>query len=674
MKRMIWLFCLALLGPGSARAEVARWPAKVSKVLVFSNQARVFREAWVPLRGGTVTAALADLPASMVPDSLRVECKTADVERVSLEQRRGKLPRQEEAEAMVKKLEAQMDRLARVAAEDRMLRKELSLIDRLGLDTSTPTPTPGGRNAPSEGMFADAWSTILTWSSSRSGAIRAELLRLADRRRELQNGLDKLLVEASEYRLSSVGQPVMQVQARLKGKAGKHRVTVVYDVVQVRWVPSYDLRYLPNKQAVEAVYYAVTRQQSGEDWSDARLRYSTSMPTRLLAIPELPTWTLGRRRDFHPTPVKRPETRPDTWRPSASVEPVPPVVQKLSRLVDRASRGEGSSLGAGWSSNEGRKDVLKDRFAKESRNAYRPRPAKPRDSSRLERERRPAELDMDDGVEEEAAAEVMADASPMPSVAPSAPAGVQLSAKRMSSVRTGGSAAPPTEQVPWSDAGYRPPYIPSDLPAAAAQGYRFTLYAPGKHTVPANNKDHRIPLLRRTVSVKPVYRITPGVSPYAYLVARMKNDTGKPILRGRAYLFSGTMYSGTSWINTALPGREIELPLGVDDSVKVERQQDQKTAVKGVVFKDDATVYTVQIQVANNHPYPIRVELLDQVPRAEGDKIKVGGFSSDAGMTGPDSRGRVRWEGTVKANSVKTLSFTFRIVRPRDWEVRQYNG
>jgi len=159
-------------------------------------------------------------------------------------------------------------------------------------------------------------------------------------------------------------------------------------------------------------------------------------------------------------------------------------------------------------------------------------------------------------------------------------------------------------------------------------------------------------------------------------MAEVKNTTGRPILRGHANLFAGTMFSGRSWLNTALPGKAIQLPLGVDDAIKVERHLTQKTVVQGVLFKDDVTEYTVQIEIANHHRYPIQVELEDQVPVKMGRKVEVKAFSSSPAMklSRPEKLGKVTWQGRVGASSVKKLRFSFQIVRPKDWELRQYDG
>jgi uncharacterized protein (TIGR02231 family) len=158
-------------------------------------------------------------------------------------------------------------------------------------------------------------------------------------------------------------------------------------------------------------------------------------------------------------------------------------------------------------------------------------------------------------------------------------------------------------------------------------------------------------------------------------VARVKNTTGRPILRGHANLFSGTMFAGRSWLNTSLPGRTIRLPLGVDDAIKVERHTSQKTVVKGTFFKDDITEHTVTIEIANHHRHAISVEVEDQIPVKKGRKVEVKNFTARPGATrGPDERdGIVTFKARIGASSVKKLRLSYQIVRPKDWELSQHD-
>jgi uncharacterized protein (TIGR02231 family) len=234
-------------------------------------------------------------------------------------------------------------------------------------------------------------------------------------------------------------------------------------------------------------------------------------------------------------------------------------------------------------------------------------------------------------------------------------------------------ATTPTEEVPWTDTGYRPPYLDPDLPAASAKGHRFTMDAPGRHSVVANDVAVRVPLLRERFGVTPVYKIVPGRSKAAYLTAEIFNSSGRPVLRGHANLFTGATYSGQTTLETAVPGAKLLLPLGVDEGVKVNRMINQRTVSTGVVFKDEVSEYTVTIEIANHRRHPIRVEVEDQLPVTANKDTKVEGFEARPAMSGPELDGRVTYQGTVGAGSVQKLVIKFRIVRPKNWELRQHD-
>lgn len=654
--------------------------SKVDRVIVYSDQARVFRRAKVELRGGAAKVHLGGLPDAALRDTVRVTCSGAEVLGVEVSWSREQLVRQQQAKQLLERLEQLQDRARTLDDEREVLEGEIAIVDALRLGR---LPAPERRGF-AIGLFAGAWRQILSWSEARIARARARLAQIAETRHQLSRDLHGAQVDAKGFDLQRVTEPSWNVVAALKG-AGQQTITVSYLVRGPRWIPSYDLRYDAESRTVEAAYYALVRQSTGEDWDKAQLRFSTSQPTALLAVPELPTWTLGRKRDFMPTPRPRADPAPQRWEPDPAAVPLDPLVQRLREALAVAAGAPttGTTKGdvdrdADGVQDEEDADVDK-REAEKKPYAYRPRPPA----------RRRAASPLDDLVRLEgraaAAPPAQAPPPPAPSAAPAepmeaevaadeAPARTSVGSVLAKTVSRGWGRSTPQEQVPWTDVGYQPPLVDRDLPAAAAEGYRYTLYAPGRHSVPANGEDRRIPLVRHRLAVKPVHHIVPGRSEAAYLTAELKNTTGRPILRGHAHLFAGAMFSGKSWLNTALPGRSLKLPLGVDDHVKVVRHTRQQTVVEGVVFKDDVSAYTVEIEVANNHRYPIRVELEDQIPLQSGDDVEVKAFSAKPQMSKPDKQGRVRWQGKVAAGRVQKLSFSFQIVRPKDYELQQHGG
>ncbi|MCA9665089.1 MAG: mucoidy inhibitor MuiA family protein [Myxococcales bacterium] len=773
--------------------------AKVDRVRVFSQYARVYRKSWVRLtQADTETRfALVDLPEAARRSSLRVQSKSqgARVVRVETHRVRPMLPRQKKTEALIKRLEALLSQQRALDDRRALMQKQLSFVDGLGVADIDSLAQRRRLTGP-VGLHVRAWQRILDWTGTRAATLRKDLLALSEKRRLLRRELHKLRVEGKELQREVLRKTALRVFVTLRGAVGKHGLELSYLVSDSRWMPSYDLRYLPKARAVKATYYAMVKQETGEDWKSARLRFSTGRALQLLAIPELKTWTIGRKRDFHPRPRPRLEPSARRWR--APPPPPPPdlLLQQLQRLAGKPTppvvhlprgrhRFHRGSLGgrphvsyseryydlqrrhdqrrgtARYLANITRQVVALERAAYRARDIVRlncvrskrrtlrafgnmlrrwPRRARIRyiivrragrllvearncvgaDAAYLGRTKSLAKkrdtakdglLDSDDDedrgeakekkkVEEaksqpEPVSTPRASAPPPPappakaSYAPRAQRSVSRVQVLADAPATGGASfgvrfsrrRKPRESVPWTDTGYRPTPLHRDLPAAAAKGYRYTLYAPGTHDVSASGKERRIPILEQQLAVRPLHRIVPGRSKLAYLVGTLTNSTGRPILRGHANLFAAAasnrfMFTGRTWINTSLPGAKLELPLGVDDGVKVSRYTKQKTVIKGLIFKDDVTRYTVTIEVANHHGYAIEAQVVDQVPLVlpRARKVEVKRFDSASGFSKPDADGRVRWRGRVAPQSKVTLTFTFDLVRPKDWRMRQHGG
>ena len=283
-------------------------PARVDTVLVYSTEARVFREAKVALKvRGARRVALVDLPRLALPGTLKLECDSARVEGVEVIRTRGNLPQQARAKELVDKIELVTDRLTDLEDERQVLQQELSFIEALGLrrEPTGTAPRPGP-----EGLFAGAWQQILTWMGQRSGKLRARLALLAAESRTQDKALHKLKVKAREgFDPAALDRQVSRVVATVAGGVGAHKVRLSYRVAGVRWVPSYDLRYLPARRAVEATYYATVNQRSGEDWDRARLRFSTGLPTQLLACPSCRSGPWGASATSRPRRGRAPSAR-----------------------------------------------------------------------------------------------------------------------------------------------------------------------------------------------------------------------------------------------------------------------------------------------------------------------------------------------------------------------------
>lgn len=70
-------------------------------------------------------------------------------------------------------------------------------------------------------------------------------------------------------------------------------VELSYLVNAAGWTPSYDLRASNTTEPIKIVYKANVYQSTGEDWTNVRMKLSTSNPNRSHIKPELPVWYIN---------------------------------------------------------------------------------------------------------------------------------------------------------------------------------------------------------------------------------------------------------------------------------------------------------------------------------------------------------------------------------------------
>jgi uncharacterized protein (TIGR02231 family) len=219
----------------------------------------------------------------------------------------------------------------------------------------------------------------------------------------------------------------------------------------------------------------------------------------------------------------------------------------------------------------------------------------------------------------------------------------------------------------------RPTFSDPYLPAVSAGGFDVVFPAPLPATVPSQADTVRVPLAVRTYDVTTFYEATPSLATTAYLKATVKNGAQVPLLAGPASVFVKGSFAGDATLATTGPGGVLELPLGADEDIRLTRTVVPTTRREGfVVGEQDVTDYAVRIEVGNYKKRPVTIRVVDQIPKTSVDKIAIDLVTtSPPTSTPPDGDGLLRWSVDVPAGGSKTLTFTYRVARPKGWRLSQ---
>lgn len=184
--------------------------------------------------------------------------------------------------------------------------------------------------------------------------------------------------------------------------------------------------------------------------------------------------------------------------------------------------------------------------------------------------------------------------------------------------------------------------------------------------VPADGQTHRTTLAILELAADLDYLTVPKLAPEAYLRANVTNTSAHTLLSGPIAIFHGADYVGTSALAQAVPpGAEVELQLGVDDRLVVERELVSRATSRKVVGSLRRTDVGYAITLTNHTGRAARVTVRDQVPVSRHEGIAVKDFHAAPAPGETTDLGQLTWPAELAPGATKKIEFGFRLEHSR---------
>lgn len=670
------ILSLLQVTPAEGRAEVLAKPEPavsapdkpaialpIREVTVYSDRARVVRSGEVPLSNGQQRVRLPQIPATADPSSVRLEVQNASVARIEVRRADlGELP-VGEAEKLLREIEAARDQEAALEQKRQTIAAEREMLESL---RPTSSPILDAKAQPAL-LETGGWRTALSFLETRAAADADQERSLEQQLRTLRRRLEQLCAKAQQMAAGANGVPGWVVEALLDGRGANARLSLAYLAANARWYPAYDVRYTPGASDVEVDFAGLVSQETGEDWTDARLVLSSAIPATTTSVPKLPAWKIGEKDQFIPTPFPKPEELPPVL-PLPMPRPVPasrnserlrqalvaaaqvgiqqPAMNGELQFLDDSVQGYLSKPSGAYAESK-----KKDKGGRKAANAPAPQRSRP-----------PAPPPMAPA----------AAPPPMEREMPAAKVASEVAVSRPSSL-LGKSRSEPTEGVSFSAVrGWQMPSYSGDLPAALAGGYDFTYTSARPESVRSGGEARRVGLHAARFPARALVTIFPALKKQAYLVAEVSNNSDKPLLSGSANLFVGADLQGQAKLPTIAVGEKLTLPLGIDEGIQIERNVNVVTKETGLISKDDVTTYEVVIELLNPRGAAVEAKVTDQIP-LKGDRyveVALDRMEPQAILT--KEEGTLEWQLPLKGGAKQVIKFAYTVTRPRNAKLRQW--
>ena len=199
----------------------------------------------------------------------------------------------------------------------------------------------------------------------------------------------------------------------------------------------------------------------------------------------------------------------------------------------------------------------------------------------------------------------------------------------------------------------------------------FTFVLPRKVDILSDGEPHRVLISKSKTEAKYSWFTIPKLVPNALLKTSMKNPFTFPLLTGPVSVFSDQKMVGTASINTAvLADGELELSLGIDEGIKIERKLLKKhTDYSGILSKETTVNFEYAIEITNGKGKGITLDLNDQFPLSRNEKIRVERLAPGSGEATISEDGKITWNVQLAPGAKKSIPLKYKVSYPKDLTV-----
>lgn len=214
--------------------------------------------------------------------------------------------------------------------------------------------------------------------------------------------------------------------------------------------------------------------------------------------------------------------------------------------------------------------------------------------------------------------------------------------------------------------------VPSmrEMTATVEQGMTAASYTPARPAaVPADGASHRVTIAALELEAELDYVTAPVRSTDVHLRATVVNSSEHALPAGRSAVFHEAEFVGSAALPVWAPGEDVELALGLDDRVRVERKLVRRTAGKATLGSTRRREVEYETTIANHTPRPARITVLDQVPVSRDHEITVKDLVTDPQPAESTELGELTWKLELQPGHEAKVKLGFRVETGKNVEL-----
>ncbi len=186
-----------------------------------------------------------------------------------------------------------------------------------------------------------------------------------------------------------------------------------------------------------------------------------------------------------------------------------------------------------------------------------------------------------------------------------------------------------------------------------------------RYNIPADGKQHLVAI--QTKDLKTNYNLSsvPKLDASAYLLAKITGWEDLNLIPGNSRIYFDGTYIGESFIDPNTTNDTLELSMGRDRGIVVQRKKLKDKTKEKVLLEEKTISVTYEIMVKNTKSVTAELHIDDQIPLSSNPGIVVKLIDSSKAKYDVET-GKLSWDINLKPKESRKISFTYEVKIPKD--------
>lgn len=195
-------------------------------------------------------------------------------------------------------------------------------------------------------------------------------------------------------------------------------------------------------------------------------------------------------------------------------------------------------------------------------------------------------------------------------------------------------------------------------------GQEYSIEIP--YSLPSDGKNYLLVVKNERIKSQYKYFSVPKIDKDVFLVARLTGWEDLYLLEAKSNIYFEGTYIGETFINPSVLADTLEISLGRDKNIIVQRKKLKDKEKEQIVGNTIIKTVTMEISIRNNKNSSVELTVEDQIPVTNEKDIKITFIGDNFSGIYNENTGMLKWNVNLKPKENRVLTFSYSIKYDKD--------